>query len=124
MFFSATLRQYKKCIYAYAVNSRIIDTFTTAIVLPEQSVAAEKAGLAVNKKGLTLKDLLQQTSHHNAKVRRGMTFLVTYVVIILRVAIWYEEMMYKFTQVKLRRICFVLLSKLCYHTKSTAKNFS
>ncbi|XP_022638135.1 uncharacterized protein LOC106763108 isoform X4 [Vigna radiata var. radiata] len=41
-----------------------------AIVLPEQSVAAEKAGLAVNKKGLTLKELLQQTSHHNPKVRR------------------------------------------------------
>ncbi|XP_029126145.1 testis-expressed protein 10-like [Cajanus cajan] len=36
----------------------------------EQSVATEKAGLAVNKKGLTLKELLQQTSHHNAKVHR------------------------------------------------------
>ncbi|GAY32934.1 hypothetical protein CUMW_004800 [Citrus unshiu] len=41
-----------------------------AIVLPEQSVASEKAGLAVSKKGLTLKELLQQTSHHNSKVRR------------------------------------------------------
>ncbi|TXG58144.1 hypothetical protein EZV62_015973 [Acer yangbiense] len=41
-----------------------------AIVLPEQSVASEKAGLAVSKKGLTLKELLQQTSHHNAKVRK------------------------------------------------------
>ncbi|KAG4938837.1 hypothetical protein JHK84_045028 [Glycine max] len=43
---------------------------STAIVLPEQSLAAEKAGLAVNKKGLTLKELLQQTSHHNPKVHR------------------------------------------------------
>lgn len=42
-----------------------------AIVLPEQSVASDRAGLAVNKKGLTLKELLQQTSHHNPKVRRG-----------------------------------------------------
>ncbi|CAN1144086.1 hypothetical protein LINPERHAP2_LOCUS13917 [Linum perenne] len=42
-----------------------------AIVLPEQSVASEKTGLAVSKKGLTLKELLQQTSHHNAKVRKG-----------------------------------------------------
>ncbi|MBA0615680.1 hypothetical protein Godav_015799 [Gossypium davidsonii] len=41
-----------------------------AIVLPEQSVATNKEGLAVSKKGLTLKELLQQTSHHNAKVRR------------------------------------------------------
>ncbi|KAK7244813.1 hypothetical protein RIF29_39640 [Crotalaria pallida] len=41
-----------------------------AIVLPEQSVAAEKVGFAVNKKGLTLKELLQKTSHHNAKARR------------------------------------------------------
>ncbi|KHN48497.1 hypothetical protein glysoja_048303 [Glycine soja] len=46
---------------------------STAIVLPEQSLAAEKAGLAVNKKGLTLKELLQQTSHHNPKVRRGQS---------------------------------------------------
>ncbi|XP_021910674.1 testis-expressed protein 10-like [Carica papaya] len=43
-----------------------------AIILPEQSVAAEKTGLAVSKKGLTLKELLQQTSHHNAKVRKGI----------------------------------------------------
>ncbi|GJU30927.1 armadillo-like helical domain-containing protein [Tanacetum coccineum] len=43
-----------------------------AIVLPEQSLASEKAGLAVSKKGLTLKELLQQTSHHNAKVRRAL----------------------------------------------------
>ncbi|GJV01592.1 probable histone H2B.1 [Tanacetum coccineum] len=40
-----------------------------AIVLPEQSLASKKAGLAVSKKGLTLKELLQQTSHHNSKVR-------------------------------------------------------
>ncbi|KAJ6821652.1 uncharacterized protein M6B38_391920 [Iris pallida] len=42
-----------------------------AIVLPEQSVASERAGLAVNKKGLTLRELLQQTSHHNAKMRKA-----------------------------------------------------
>lgn len=45
---------------------------STAIILPEQSVASDKAGLAVSKKGLTLKELLQQTSHHNAKVRKGI----------------------------------------------------
>ncbi|KAJ0468062.1 putative endoplasmic reticulum oxidoreductin 1, ERO1-like superfamily [Helianthus annuus] len=43
----------------------------SAIILPEQNLASEKAGLAVSKKGLTLKELLQQTSHHNAKVRRS-----------------------------------------------------
>ncbi|XP_010927983.1 uncharacterized protein [Elaeis guineensis] len=42
-----------------------------AIVLPEQSVASERVGLAVNKKGLTLRELLQQTSHHNAKIRKA-----------------------------------------------------
>ncbi|XP_020590599.1 testis-expressed protein 10 homolog [Phalaenopsis equestris] len=42
-----------------------------AIILPEQSVATDKASLAVNNKGLTLRELLQQTSHHNAKIRRA-----------------------------------------------------
>ncbi|XP_068647203.1 uncharacterized protein [Aristolochia californica] len=41
-----------------------------AIIIPEQSVASDKAGLALSNKGLTLKELLQQTSHHNAKVRK------------------------------------------------------
>lgn len=49
-------------------------TFCAAIILPEQSLVSEKVGLAVSKKGLTLKELLQQTSHHNAKVRRGIAF--------------------------------------------------
>ncbi|KAK4275424.1 hypothetical protein QN277_018510 [Acacia crassicarpa] len=51
-------------------NSTNTEIKSKAIILPEQSVASEKAGLAVNKKGLTLKELLQQTSHHNQKVRR------------------------------------------------------
>jgi hypothetical protein len=42
-----------------------------AIVLPEQSMASERAGMAVNKRGLTLRELLQQTGHYNANVRRG-----------------------------------------------------
>ena len=45
---------------------------STTIVLPEQSLAAEKTGLAINKKGLTLKELFQQISYHNPKVRRGI----------------------------------------------------
>jgi len=48
--------------------------YVAAIILPEQSVAAEKSGLATSKKGLTLKELLPQTSHHNAKVRKGTSF--------------------------------------------------
>lgn len=55
----------------YRCNQGLICTMS-AIILPEQSVASEKAGLAVNKKGLTLKELLQQTSHHNAKIRKGI----------------------------------------------------
>ncbi|KAH9737956.1 Ipi1 N domain-containing protein [Citrus sinensis] len=51
-------------------NATNTEVKSKAIVLPEQSVASEKAGLAVSKKGLTLKELLQQTSHHNSKVRR------------------------------------------------------
>ncbi|XP_028777518.1 uncharacterized protein LOC114734142 [Neltuma alba] len=51
-------------------NSTNTEIKSKAIILPEQSVASEKGGLAVNKKGLTLKELLQQTSHHNPKVRR------------------------------------------------------
>ncbi|KAK2986040.1 hypothetical protein RJ640_001901, partial [Escallonia rubra] len=51
-------------------NATNTEIKSKAIILPEQSVASEKAGLAVSKKGLTLKELLQQTSHHNAKVRK------------------------------------------------------
>lgn len=43
-----------------------------AIVLPEQSVGADKSGFATSKKGLTLDELLKQTSHHNAKVRKSI----------------------------------------------------
>ncbi|KAL2503103.1 ARM repeat superfamily protein [Forsythia ovata] len=51
-------------------NATNTEIKSKAIVLPEQSIASEKAGLAVSKKGLTLKELLQQTSHHNSKVRK------------------------------------------------------
>ncbi|XP_042501520.1 uncharacterized protein LOC122079264 isoform X2 [Macadamia integrifolia] len=51
-------------------NATNTEIKSKAIILPEQSVASDKAGLAVSKKGLTLKELLQQTSHHNAKVRK------------------------------------------------------
>ncbi|KAF8399349.1 hypothetical protein HHK36_015214 [Tetracentron sinense] len=51
-------------------NATNTEIKSKAIILPEQSVASEKMGLAVSKKGLTLKELLQQTSHHNAKVRK------------------------------------------------------
>lgn len=53
-----------------AQNATNTEIKTKAITLPEQSVASDKTGLAVSKKGLTLKELLQQTSHHNAKVRK------------------------------------------------------
>ncbi|KAK6802497.1 hypothetical protein RDI58_000277 [Solanum bulbocastanum] len=53
-----------------AQNATNTEIKSKAIILPEQSIASEKAGLAVSKKGLTLKELLQQTSHHNAKVRK------------------------------------------------------
>ncbi|KAJ6406758.1 hypothetical protein OIU84_010300 [Salix udensis] len=56
-------------------NTTNTEIKSKAIVLPEQSVASEKAGLAVSKKGLTLKELLQHTSHHNAKVRKEMLLL-------------------------------------------------
>ncbi|XP_074587560.1 uncharacterized protein LOC141843383 [Curcuma longa] len=52
-------------------NATNVQIKSKAIVLPEQSIASEKEGLAVNKKGLTLRELLQQTSHHNAKIRRA-----------------------------------------------------
>ncbi|KAK4371770.1 hypothetical protein RND71_007154 [Anisodus tanguticus] len=51
-------------------NATNTEIKSKAIILPEQSIASEKAGLAVSKKGLTLKELLQQTSHHNVKVRK------------------------------------------------------
>ncbi|PQM43328.1 uncharacterized protein Pyn_03782 [Prunus yedoensis var. nudiflora] len=53
-----------------AKNATNTEIKSKAIILPEQSVASEKAGLAVNKRGLTLKELLQQTSHYSSKVRK------------------------------------------------------
>ncbi|GAV57315.1 Ipi1_N domain-containing protein [Cephalotus follicularis] len=64
-----------------AKNATNTEIKSKAIVLPEQSVASEKTGLAVSKKGLTLKELLQQTSHYSSKVRRdglmGIKDLIT-----------------------------------------------
>ncbi|CAH2073868.1 unnamed protein product, partial [Thlaspi arvense] len=50
-------------------NATNTEIKSKAIILPEQSLAAEKSGFATSKKGLTLQELLRQTSHHNAKVR-------------------------------------------------------
>jgi hypothetical protein len=44
-----------------------------AIVLPGQSVAAEKDGVAVNQRKQTLKELLTQSMHYSEKVRKGTT---------------------------------------------------
>ncbi|OEL32577.1 hypothetical protein BAE44_0006405 [Dichanthelium oligosanthes] len=54
-----------------AKNATNTEIKSKAIVLPEQSMASERAGMAVNKRGLTLRELLQQTAHYNAKVRRA-----------------------------------------------------
>ncbi|KAG2242093.1 hypothetical protein Bca4012_012675 [Brassica carinata] len=52
-------------------NATNTEIKSQAIVLPEQSVGADKSGFATSKKGLTLEELLKQTSHHNAKVRKN-----------------------------------------------------
>nr|CAE05994.1 OSJNBa0016O02.4 [Oryza sativa Japonica Group] len=52
-------------------NATDTEIKSRAIVLPEQSMASERAGMAVNKRGLTLRELLQQTGHYNANVRRA-----------------------------------------------------
>ncbi|KAK1292068.1 hypothetical protein QJS10_CPB17g01736 [Acorus calamus] len=51
-------------------NATNVQIKSKAIVLPEQSLASDRSGLAVSKKGLTLKELLQQSSHHNPKIRK------------------------------------------------------
>ncbi|KAG2566778.1 uncharacterized protein LOC120681874 isoform X1 [Panicum virgatum] len=52
-------------------NATNTEIKSKTIVLPEQSMASERAGMAVNKRGLTLRELLQQTAHYNANVRRA-----------------------------------------------------
>ncbi|XP_020086368.1 testis-expressed sequence 10 protein-like isoform X2 [Ananas comosus] len=52
-------------------NATNTEIKSKAIVLPEQSMAADRGGLAVNKRGLTLAELLNQTSHHNVKIRKA-----------------------------------------------------
>lgn len=56
---------------------------STAIILSEQSVAPDKASLAASKKGLSLKELLQQTSHHNDEVRKGTVPLLVLDLLIV-----------------------------------------
>ncbi|XP_058003367.1 uncharacterized protein LOC131168992 isoform X3 [Hevea brasiliensis] len=65
------------CLYAVEVLKLFVSLVDilfeekkNAIIIPEQSVASDKMSLAVSKKGLTLKELLQRTSHRNAKVRK------------------------------------------------------
>ncbi|KAH9289300.1 hypothetical protein KI387_033417, partial [Taxus chinensis] len=55
-------------------NATKVEVKTKAIVLPEQSVAVEKKGLAVNRKQQTLKELLMQTTHHNVNVRKDALY--------------------------------------------------
>ncbi|WVZ90659.1 hypothetical protein U9M48_036941 [Paspalum notatum var. saurae] len=52
-------------------NATNTEIKSKSIVLPEQSMASERSGMAVNKRGLTLRELLQQTGHYNANVRRA-----------------------------------------------------
>uniref|UniRef100_A0A0D9W5Z4 Uncharacterized protein n=2 Tax=Leersia perrieri TaxID=77586 RepID=A0A0D9W5Z4_9ORYZ len=52
-------------------NATNTEIKSKSIVLPEQSMASERTGMAVNKRGLTLRELLQQTGHYNANVRRA-----------------------------------------------------
>eukprot|EP01018_Ginkgo_biloba_P024467 Gb_20087 [translate_table: standard] len=51
-------------------NATKVEVKSKAIILPEQSLALDKEGLAVNRKQQTLKELLMQTTHHNAHVRK------------------------------------------------------
>ncbi|KAJ4817365.1 ARM repeat superfamily protein [Rhynchospora pubera] len=52
-------------------NATSTEIKTKAIVLPEQTMVADRTDMAVSKKGLTLRELLQQTSHYNSKFRRA-----------------------------------------------------
>ncbi|KAJ3700007.1 hypothetical protein LUZ61_003712 [Rhynchospora tenuis] len=52
-------------------NATSTEIKSKAIVLPEQTMVADRTDMAVSKKGLTLRELLQQTSHYNSKFRRA-----------------------------------------------------
>ncbi|KAL9811648.1 putative testis-expressed protein 10/pre-rRNA-processing protein Ipi1 [Arabidopsis thaliana] len=51
-------------------NATNTEIKSKAIILHEQSVAAERDGFATSKKGLTLLELKNRTGHPNAKVRK------------------------------------------------------
>lgn len=61
-------------------NATNTEIKSKAIVLPEQSIASERGGLARSNKGLTLKELLQQTSHHNANFRKEALIGIKYIL--------------------------------------------
>ncbi|KAG0590671.1 hypothetical protein KC19_1G118100 [Ceratodon purpureus] len=51
-------------------NATKTDFKSKAIVIPGQSVAADKDGVAVNQRNQTLKELLTQSMHYSEKVRK------------------------------------------------------
>ncbi|XP_072953458.1 uncharacterized protein [Typha angustifolia] len=51
-------------------NSTNTQIKSKAIVLPEQSMSIERRGMVVDKRGLTLQELLKKTSHRNPNMRR------------------------------------------------------
>ncbi|BBN01905.1 pre-rRNA-processing protein IPI1 [Marchantia polymorpha subsp. ruderalis] len=55
---------------APAKNSTKIDFQARGIVVPGQSVAQDKSGLAVNQRKQTLKELLAQTTHYSERTRK------------------------------------------------------
>ncbi|XP_020884472.1 uncharacterized protein LOC9315060 isoform X2 [Arabidopsis lyrata subsp. lyrata] len=52
-------------------NATNTEIKSKAIIIPEQSVAAEKTGFATSNKNLTLEELLVRSRHPNAKVRKN-----------------------------------------------------
>ncbi|CAH8351249.1 unnamed protein product [Eruca vesicaria subsp. sativa] len=55
-------------LFLYIIQ--VFGEYLLAIIILEQSVAAEKNGFATSNQGLTLEELLHRTSHHNANVRK------------------------------------------------------
>ncbi|GFR40155.1 hypothetical protein Agub_g711, partial [Astrephomene gubernaculifera] len=53
-----------------ARNETDTDFTSRSINLPSQAVREDRSGIAVNYQNLTLKELLNQTSHHNDKARK------------------------------------------------------
>ena len=92
-----------------------------AIVIPGQSVAADKEGVAVNQRKQTLKELLTQTMHYSEKVRKGIRH--THLVILHAFVTFSSDSFSAITSPGSYFLCFLLCAEALMGLKDLFARF-